>query len=369
MELCRQLADQGHLVIVTADVTRSLEMCDRVLVIAGGTMVFYAPPRYLTTFFQVSEPGDLYEQLGEPSRWASAYKASRLFVRYLVPSMRHGRTPPLPPSGDLGGWARQLSVLTRRYLSVLAGDNRNLAFMGLQAPLIAVVIALVFPGDAFSSISAMKSAPALLLALVIAALWFGTSNAAREIVKERNVYLRERMVGLNVGAYVLSKILPLCALGALQAAILTVILGIHTNWFGDQSFGAVLTVWLLLTLAVASGTALGLVISAFARSPNQAISLTPVVLLPQLVFSGLFIALEEGSHLMKVLTNLAVSNWCFGALGKALDLNAMFGKSITLAPLGRAIFQRSLGTSVLVLVAMAALLTSIAWFALSFKRD
>ena len=41
--------------------------------------------------------------------------------------------------------------------------------------------------------------------VVVSCVWFGTSNAAREIVTERAIYLRERMVNLRLFNYVLSK--------------------------------------------------------------------------------------------------------------------------------------------------------------------
>ncbi len=41
--------------------------------------------------------------------------------------------------------------------------------------------------------------------VVVSCVWFGTSNAAREIVTERAIYLRERMVNLGLINYVLSK--------------------------------------------------------------------------------------------------------------------------------------------------------------------
>jgi hypothetical protein len=38
---------------------------------------------------------------------------------------------------------------------------------------------------------------AAMFFVVVSCVWFGTSNAAREIVTERAIYLRERMVNLS----------------------------------------------------------------------------------------------------------------------------------------------------------------------------
>ncbi len=61
------------------------------------------------------------------------------------------------------------------------------------------------------------------------AVWFGCSNAARELVKERAIYLRERMVNLSIVPYVLSKVVVLAAFAFIQCVLLLFILD---PWFG-----------------------------------------------------------------------------------------------------------------------------------------
>jgi len=64
--------------------------------------------------------------------------------------------------------------------------------------------------------------------LTVAALWFGTSNAAREIVKERAVYLRERLINLRLFPYILSKVGVLTVLAILQTVALFWIVRLKT---------------------------------------------------------------------------------------------------------------------------------------------
>ena len=59
--------------------------------------------------------------------------------------------------------------------------------------------------------------------LVVAAVWFGTSNAAREIVSERAIYMRERMVNLKLFNYVFSKFVLLSLFCVIQCTILLAI--------------------------------------------------------------------------------------------------------------------------------------------------
>src|SRR5215213_10319784 len=76
-----------------------------------------------------------------------------------------------------------------------------------------------------------KDHTAAIFFLVVAAIWFGTSNAAREIVSERAIYLRERMVNLGLLNYVLSKYILLAFFCLIQCTVLLAIvffmLGFH----------------------------------------------------------------------------------------------------------------------------------------------
>ena len=117
--------------------------------------------------------------------------------------------------------------------------------------------------------------------LGLAALWFGCSNAVREIVAEWRVYQRERMVNLKLGPYIASKLTTLSALCLFQCTILLVIVhygaGLKGDWF--STFG-------ILFLASSVGVALGLVISAIARTSEVAVAMLPLVILPLLIFGG-----------------------------------------------------------------------------------
>src|SRR6185369_1136818 len=100
--------------------------------------------------------------------------------------------------------------------------------------------------------------------LVVASVWFGTSNAAREIVSERAIYLRERMVNLGLVNYVFSKYLLLALFCILQCACLLGIvffaLGLPG---GGQAFGEMLGG---LVATALSAVAVGLLLSSVVGS-------------------------------------------------------------------------------------------------------
>src|SRR4029079_16472285 len=65
-----------------------------------------------------------------------------------------------------------------------------------------------------------KDHTAAMFFVVVSCVWFGCSNAAREIVTERAIYLRERMVNLRVRNSVLSKCLRLSWVSVIQCTML-----------------------------------------------------------------------------------------------------------------------------------------------------
>src|SRR5690606_32463362 len=85
----------------------------------------------------------------------------------------------------LFGSIRQFITLSRRYLAVLLKVKLNLAILFLQAPLIALMTFFVMGRE--------QPRDFVYFVLALVAVWFGTSVSAREIIRERPVYKRERM--------------------------------------------------------------------------------------------------------------------------------------------------------------------------------
>ncbi len=255
-------------------------------------------------------------------------------------SVAGGARPPLPRVSG------QFRLLVSRYLAVKRRDVGGTAIMLLQAPIIAGLLALVFRNPAkrvvCGSGSELDHSSALFF-LVIAAIWFGTSNAAREIVSERAVYLRERMVRLGLFSYVGSKLLVLAALCVLQCAVL---LGIVWPALGLRGGAeAFLTELSLLTAASVNGVALGLLISTVVTSPEAATSLTPIVLIPQVVLGGTISPMSAASSAQVALMNLMPSRWGFQGL-VTVERSAMpqcARELVTAATAGTAALKGALG--------------------------
>jgi ABC transport system ATP-binding/permease protein len=221
-------------------------------------------------------------------------------------------------------WFAQLWLLAERYWHVKSSDRSYLLTLALQAPLIGFLLMLVYYGcDPYSG--------ALMFCLAIAALWFGAFAAVREIVAENAVYERERLLGLRIDAYVLSKLPLLCIISCAQSGILLVM--IYPVLAIDNSLGVIgnlsraFDMLGVVSLTAAGGVSLGLMLSAlslaFGRhtasrsglvSGEAAMSLVPLALLPQVILGGPFYIYDEALWVTKVLSRLTLSRWSLSAL-------------------------------------------------------
>ena len=182
---------------------------------------------------------------------------------------------------------RQLWIFIKRYVRIKLKDMSNTSILLLQAPLIAIMIAMLFSKSAYMGLDngEMPMSPTLLFVIAISSIWFGTINASREIIAEKPIYERERMIGINIFPYVMSKFLVLSVLCFIQSIALVGIVEIVAPF--SLGFGNDLKIIMLLTfLTSLGGLSIGLLVSAIAKSQSQALALVPLVLLPMIIFGG-----------------------------------------------------------------------------------
>lgn len=235
---------------------------------------------------------------------------------------------------------QQCETLTDRYFMVTLGRPGTLLVLLAQAPLIAALIVLVWQGA--------RPDGRLELFLCLAALWLGCMNACREIVKERALYRRERMVFLNLHPYLLSKSFVLAGLGAVQAASL---LWIVHRWVGLPGSKALL--FGALWLGTLVGSQLGLVVSAVVRSPDAAVGLVPLVVLPQILLSRPFLPEGSPEGVVALIEDFMPLKWIWRLYGEIVQLP----KDPRWLDLGQA-----LGLSLLCLVVLHGLSGFLLWF-------
>ena len=229
----------------------------------------------------------------------------------------------------------QLMLLMSRYWKVKIRDRAGAMIMFLQAPIIGVMLAFVFAGqqkavpfwclgalqelgkkvqssegstDLLARMVPTSDNTAAMFFVVVSAVWFGTSNSAREIVTERAVYLRERMVNLSLFNYVFSKYIILSLVCIFQCTVL------HGIVFFTLGFNGGISAFLMELAVIISvamnATALGLLLSTAVTSAEAAMSLTPIALIPQVVLGGLMVPMTT-NPMLKPLMYIMPARWGF----------------------------------------------------------
>jgi ABC transport system ATP-binding/permease protein len=230
----------------------------------------------------------------------------------------------------------QLILLMSRYWKVKTRDRAGAAIMFLQAPVIGLMLAFVFAGqrpavpfwclgalqELGKKVQSQQTGSSDLLArmlpttdhtaamffVVVSAVWFGTSNSAREIVTERAIYLRERMVNLSIINYVFSKYIILSLICVLQCTLLLGIVFFSLGFHGGiLAFLAELSVMVSVSV---NATALGLLLSTVVASAEAAMALTPIALIPQVVLGGLMVPMTT-NPMLKPLMYVMPARWGF----------------------------------------------------------
>ncbi|OIP28991.1 MAG: hypothetical protein AUK47_28605 [Deltaproteobacteria bacterium CG2_30_63_29] len=354
MQLLRRLADEGRTILLTIhqpslDVYREM---DNVLYLARGKLVYYGstypdsilyfnpqakagtpdgdkilsnPDAAMAPIAEDNSASDATERI---ARRHDEYLESTQHRDYVAGRRDNAAQVQLTQRSrrTRKSWMfvwRQWWVLARRTMTIKRKDLTNSAILLLQAPIIGVLLAIVFnlkmpptgsPVDQFMMNQGSEGADAAALFMLVAsAVWFGTSNSAREIVGELAIYRRERMVNLKIPSYVLSKFFILSLLSLVQC---TILLGIVHPLIGFHgSFSSMLVVLFLCSTA---GLGVGLTLSALVRSTEAAVALVPLLLIPQLVLGGLIVplkSLEGGARVaVRQSANLMVSRWAYEGL-------------------------------------------------------
>ena len=160
----------------------------------------------------------------------------------------------------------------------------------LEGPLLAALIAGTLRASGESSYTFYKSlhiTEYLFLSLVLA-MFFGLTDAACEILRDRPLLRRESNYKLFTTGYLSAKVLVLTSIAGLQCALYLLvgnaILEIHYMFWSHFAV-------MLLTAFV--GIALSLMVSAFVRTDRVALNIVPLLLVPQILLAGALVRFEE----------------------------------------------------------------------------
>ncbi len=350
MKLFRQIAESGRTVILTTHAMENVKLFDKVVLLMRGKLVFYGKPYEALAHVGAESFKDLYDKLEAPiserlaktdghipreqaaeevaEEWKRRFMRTEQYKRNVSDPLTEvssipRQAAPAKRRTTFGDSLRQWATLSRRYLGVLARDKFNLLILFAQAPIIALLTYLVVGSNA------QRDFPYFILALV--ALWFGTSVASREVIRERAVYNRERMVNLRLLPYVGSKLFVLMMIVSFQCILLfgtLKLLDVTTLMDLPGKLGGVPQL-LVMILTGMVGVALGLFISAVVKTSEMATSLVPLILIPQILFSGL-VGVPVG--FAKVVGVVMPATWSFDEMKRLSGLDVLRGKDENAQP-------------------------------------
>jgi ABC transport system ATP-binding/permease protein len=304
MHLFRRQADRGRAALVATHASASLDLCDEVVVIEAGLIAFWGSPADAQTHLAAAA-----NDLGRDSDAES------------VVATPARTTPQAPEADQRRPFGLELRVLTGRYLRTLTRDRRTLALLLGQAPVLGLLIALVFhPGTLGSANPSPVNAIEVVFLLMTGSIWLGVTSACREVVKERGLVEREFDVGVRLDAYVIAKALVLFGLNFVQVLWLTlVVVGLQPLGVGS---GAVVEIFGLAVLTAWASAAMGLAVSCAARTIDQAAGAVPLLLMPQLLLAGGLVPLAQMPRVIAGLANLIYARWSFAGLASAAHIGA-----------------------------------------------
>ncbi|MFF9911258.1 FHA domain-containing protein [Streptomyces sp. NPDC013457] len=333
MQLLRGLADDGRTVLVVTHSVAELGLCDKLLVMApGGSVAYFGPPEEALNFFGYSTWADVFSAF-ENYRdydWAGRWKGSQHYQMYAADIDAVAAQPVQMPQQAMArppkpqGWGSQLWTLIRRYASVIASDK---GFMGLMVILPAVLgaVSVVIPADFGLGKPTPPSrfngdAGTIMLILAVGMCFSGAANSVRELIKERVIYERERATGLSRSAYLMSKVIVLGLITALQGVIICGI-GFATRELPEEGLVLPPAVELCVTIIALGFTSMmfGLVISSLVKTAEKTMPLLVMFAIVQVVFTGILFQVY-GSPGLEQFAWLMPSRWAIAAAGSTLDL-------------------------------------------------
>ncbi|MEO5977620.1 MAG: ATP-binding cassette domain-containing protein [Chryseolinea sp.] len=216
---------------------------------------------------------------------------------------------------------KQAHLFSLRDIQAKIHNRQYMIINMLEAPVLAFILAFIvryynvddqsISGYIFSK---NPNLPAYLFMSIIVALFMGLTVSAEEIIRDRKILKREAFLHLSRSSYIFSKISILVMLSAIQT-ITFVLVG---NYILEIK-GMFIHHWFILFSAACFANLLGLNISSGFDSAVTIYILIPLLLIPQLILSGVVVKFDKlnpavgNTATVPAVGDLMVSRWAFEA--------------------------------------------------------
>ena len=347
IDLLKELSYKGKLIFVVIHQPSSdiYKMFDKMYIMdTGGYPIFYGNPVEAVTYFKKatsqvdSDRGqcptcsnvnpeqifniieakvvDEYGQLTNkrkinPLQWHDQFKEK--FSLEKTEDLND-----LPPKGlSLPGLLKQAFIFTTRDTLSKLGNKQYLLINLLEAPLLALILSFIIRyhtrEEYFFRFN--ENVPAYIMMAIIVALFMGLSVSAEEIIRDRKILKRESFLNLSWNSYLMSKVTILFTLSAIQTITFVIIGNLVL-----EIQGMTLAFWLVLFSVSCMANVLGLNISSAFNSAVTVYIMIPILLIPQMILSGLLFPFDKLNNTISnrgkvpVIADMMASRWAYEAM-------------------------------------------------------
>lgn len=350
MSLMRELTLKGKLIFVVIHQPSSeiYKMFDNVAILdTGGYLIYYGNPIETVLYFkqldaqinsQVGEcsvcgnvnpeqvfnivEAQIVDEYGQytgvrkvtPEKWEKKYKELIIPEEIEVVNKKPKITLKVP------NWFKQLSIYTVRDVKSKISNKQYLLLNLLESPILAFILAYIirYIANPNSKLYIFREneniAPYIFMSIVVA-LFIGLTVSAEEIFRDRKIIKRERFLNLSRSSYLMSKVIILFVLSAVQTFLFVIIsnyiLGIE---------GLNFSYWIALFSVALFANMLGLNISSAFNSAVTIYILIPLVLIPQMILGGAMFSFDKLNRdivsvdKVPIVAEMMTSMWIYEAL-------------------------------------------------------
>lgn len=349
MVTLRKMADEGRTIVLITHATNNIVQADHVAFLSQGKLIYFGPAVEAQEYFEVDDFADIYEKSerhGEEWRQFFTRDNPEAYQKYVLE--RQERIAALPatrqerPSrtATLRQGLVQFMVLCQRMFRLTINDPIAMFVSLFVMPFVALQQLLVtepheLVGDPNVLANPIQAAAAatqnylpvpeahtLAFSIAILAFLVGTFGGSQELIKERSIYLRERMVNLQLLPYIGSKFLVFGGFAMVQVLIYLAILSINLDLPADGLLlPGFIEIGITLFLTIMVGIATGLLISAATGNATVAVYLVLIVVFFQYIFGGAIHDLRDTP--IEAQSYIAATRWTTLAVGTTLNINEL----------------------------------------------
>lgn len=310
MKKLREIANMGKTIIITAHTVSNLHLCDKILFMGKeGKVCYYGSYEEILHYFKVKEFVDIYDLLKDDTdSWYLKYRENESQMVIDKTCTKEKRKQ--------AGFVSQVSTLVKRYISSLINNKFMLILLLGQAIMMGFLICLATEKNCLSN---PVTASMIFVAFTLAAVWLGLFNTIQEIVKEKDMLKKEYMSGLKFTSYMVSKIIIFSILCLYQSITCVSIVYFHLNPRPDTVLVTNTLVDLIINffLVSFSTSMIGIFISSFVKDTKTTLILSPLYMMIQMLFSGMFIPFIEFT---KNISYFVIARWGYENFGTISNL-------------------------------------------------